>query len=87
MDKFSDFLNTIGAFINHPIWLPAIIAIVGIIFFVVLFFKANRDVDKHRTETQQKIVNDTYSGYIGHKYQHQELTKEDDNTSPTRPTS
>ena len=58
MDKFSDVLNLIWDFVNHPIWFPAALAVVGIIFFVVMFIKANRIVDRHRAEVQQKIVNE-----------------------------
>ena len=57
MDKFSDVLNLIWDFVNHPIWFPSALAVVGIIFFVVMFIKANRIVDRHRAEVQQKIVN------------------------------
>lgn len=55
MDKFSDVLNLIWDFVNHPIWFPAALAVVGIIFFVVMFIKANRIVDRHRAEVQQKL--------------------------------
>lgn len=64
MDKFSDVLNLIWDFVNHPIWFPAALAVVGIIFFVVMFIKANRIVDRHRAEVQQKIVNEAYGDSV-----------------------
>lgn len=71
MDKFLDLLNTLWDFINQSFWFPAIIAIICIVLFAFLFFKANRDVDKHRAAKQQKIVNDAYGEYIHQKYHHQ----------------
>ena len=68
MDKFLDILNSIWNFFNHPVWFPVILAMVSIVFFVVLFHRANRVIDKHREEVQRKIVNDAYGDYISHKY-------------------
>ncbi len=33
-----------------------------------MYYKANRVVDKHRKDVQQKIVNDAYADYIHKKY-------------------
>ena len=42
--------------------------VVGIVYFAVMYYKANRVVDKHRKDVQQKIVNDAYADYIHKKY-------------------
>lgn len=39
MDKFSDVLNLIWDFVNHPIWFPAALAVVGIIFLLSCLLK------------------------------------------------
>lgn len=79
MDKFSDVLNLIWDFVNHPIWFPAALAVVGIIFFVVMFIKANRIVDRHRAEVQQKIVNETYGDSVSRRYGTQQPTEKSGN--------
>ncbi len=79
MDKFSDVLNLIWDFVNHPIWFPAALAVVGIIFFVVMFIKANRIVDRHRAEVQQKIVNEAYSDSVSRRYGTQQPTEKSGN--------
>ena len=79
MDKFSDVLNLIWDFVNHPIWFPAALAVVGIIFFVVMFIKANRIVDRHRAEVQQKIVNEAYGDSVSRRYGTQQPTEKSGN--------
>lgn len=68
MNGFLDILSLIWDFVNHPIWVPVILAGVGIVFFAVTYIKVNRAVNKYRAEVQQKIVNNAYSDYIQHKY-------------------
>lgn len=67
MNEFLDTLSQIRDFFNS-VWFPAAVAVVGIVFFVVMFVKANRTVDKHRKEVRQKIVNDAYAEHIRQKY-------------------
>ena len=59
MDGLLGFLNSIWNFLNS-FWIPLTIA--------VMYYKANRVVDKHRKDVQQKIVNDAYADYIHKKY-------------------
>lgn len=68
MDQILDFLNRIWIFLNHPLWVPLIIAVTGAVFFAVMYIRANRAVDKYRAEVQQKIVNDAYAEHIHQKY-------------------
>ena len=56
MDKFSDVLNLIWDFVNHPIWFPAALAVVGIIFFVVMFIKANRIVQRFNKKLSMRLM-------------------------------
>ena len=68
MDQILDFLNLIWNFLNHPLWVPLVIAVAGIVFFVIVYIKANRIADRYREELQQKIVNDAYAKHIRQKY-------------------
>lgn len=68
MDQILDFLNRIWNFLNHPLWGPLVIAVAGIVFFVIVYIKANRIADRYREELQQKIVNDAYAKHIRQKY-------------------
>ena len=36
MDQILDFLNRIWNFLNHPLWVPLVIAVAGIVFFVIV---------------------------------------------------
>lgn len=36
MNVFLDILSLIWDFVNHPIWVPVILAGVGIVFFLLL---------------------------------------------------
>ncbi len=76
MDQILDFLNRICIFLNHPLWVPLIIAVAGAVFFAVVYIKANRIADKYREEVQQKIVNDAYAEHIRQKYDRQDECKE-----------
>lgn len=67
MDGLLDFFNSIWNFLNS-FWIPLTIVVVGIVYFAVMYYKANRVVDKHRKDVQQKIVNDVYADYIHKKY-------------------
>ncbi len=60
MENFWDILTPIGNFLNSY-WFPLCVAIIGIIAFAIMYFKANRDVDKYRKEVQQKIVDEAYA--------------------------
>ncbi len=62
MEKSIDNLTKIWDFMNSY-WFPLCVAIIGIVTFGIMFFKANRHVDKHRKEVQQKIVDDAYAEY------------------------
>lgn len=67
----TDFLNALSLFwefVNHPVWLPIILAVVGMAYFAVMYIKAERVTNKHRAEVQQKIVNNAYGEYVRHKY-------------------
>ena len=67
MDGLLGFLNSIWNFLNS-FWIPLTIVVVGIVYFAVVYYKANRVVDKHRKDVQQKIVNDADADYIHKKY-------------------
>lgn len=54
MNEFLDTLSQIWDFFNS-FWFPAAVAVVGIVFFVVMFVKANRKVDKHRRKSGKKL--------------------------------
>lgn len=47
MDGLLGFLNSIWNFLNS-FWIPLTIVVVGIVYFAVVYYKANRVVDKHR---------------------------------------
>ena len=79
MVKFSDVLNLIWDFVNHPIWFPAALAVVGIIFFVVMFIKANRIFDRLLEEVQQKNVNDANGDSFSRRYGTQQPTEKSGN--------
>lgn len=76
MDQILDFLNRIWIFLNHPLWVPLVIAVAGAVFFAVVYIKANRIADKYREEVQQKIVNDADAEHIRQKYDRQDERKE-----------
>ena len=59
MENFLDILIQIRNFLNSY-WFPLSVAIIGIIAFAIMYFKANRMVDKHRQDVQQKIINEAY---------------------------
>ncbi len=66
MENFLDILIQIRNFLNSY-WFPLSVAIIGIIAFAIMYFKANRDVDKYRKEIQQKIVDETYAEHTKEK--------------------
>ena len=59
MENFSDILTNLGVFLNSYRF-PLLLALICILFFEVMFFRANRMVDKHRQDVQQKIINEDY---------------------------
>ena len=59
MENFLDILTNLGVFLNSY-WFPLLLALICILFFAVMFFRANRMVDKHRQDVQQKIINEAY---------------------------
>ena len=59
MENFLDILTNLGVFLNSY-WFPLLLALICILFFAVMFFRANRMVDKHRQEIKKKIINEAY---------------------------
>ena len=59
MENFLDILTNLGVFLNSY-WFPLLLALICILFFAVMFFRANKTADKYRKEVQQKIINDAY---------------------------
>lgn len=49
-------LSVIQSFLNSSFF-PLLIAIISLGFFVVYYYRANREVNKHRKEVQQQLIN------------------------------
>ena len=60
MENFLDILKQICFFLNSY-WFPLSVAIVCIVAFAIVYFKANQIADKYREEVQQKIVGDAHT--------------------------
>ena len=73
MENFLDILKQICFFLNSY-WFPLSVAIVCIVAFAIVYFKANQMVNKYRREFQQKIVNEANA----------EHKKEQEKTSPSQ---
>ncbi len=69
MEKVIDFINEF----SWNFVIPLIMSVVGIVFFVVIYSKENKRINKHRKDIQQQIVNEEFAKKLANKYKGNEV--------------
>ncbi len=64
MEKIVDFINEF----SWDFFIPLIIIVVCIVYFIVAFSIENKRINKNRKDVQQKIVNEEFAKKIADKY-------------------